>query len=179
MQWRIIDERNMDPASDAAIRRGLCECFPGDIPVFSRTRAWHGSAAAFSVLMESGGEVVAHVGVVDRTIRAGSGRLRIGGVQNVFVLPTHRGRGMVDEIMRKSMAEAHRRGMDAGLLFCLPALEKIYARTGWQTLSLRPVWATRSTGGRYLLNEKNITMFHPLLRRTFPEGELDLHGDDW
>jgi hypothetical protein len=169
----------MDPATDAAIRSGLCACFPNDIAIFSQTRAWHGSGPAFCVLMEAGGEAVAHTGVVDRTIRVGADRLRIAGVQNVFVLPRHRGRGLVDQAMRMSMEEAERRRMDAGLLFCIPALEKLYARTGWQTLSPRPVWATRSGGERYRLDEKNILMFHPLLHHAFPEGEIDLNGDDW
>lgn len=179
MPWRIVDEREMDPATDAAVRRGLCACFPNDIAIFSQTRAWHGSASAFSVLMEAGGEVVAHAGAVDRIIRAGADRVRIAGVQNVFVLPRHRGRGLVDQAMRMSMEEAERRHMDAGLLFCIPALENLYARTGWHTLPPRPVWATRSSGERYRLDEKNILMFHPLRLRTFPDDEIDLNGDDW
>lgn len=176
---RIIDEKAMDVATDAAVKQGLCACFPGDVPVFSHTRAWHGSAPAYSVLIEDGQQVVAHVGVVDRVIEAGDERVRIAGVQNVFVRAEFRGRGLVDEVMRASMAEATNRGMDAGMLFCLPALEKVYARAGWRTLPPRTVWATRANGERYRLDEKNLLMFHPLAKEAFPAGTIDLNGDDW
>lgn len=176
---RIIDERQMDAASDAGIKQGLCACFPNDAAIFTRTRVWHGSAPAFSVLIEDAGWIIAHVGVVDRVIQAGAEELRIAGVQNVFVRPEFRGRGLVDEVMRSAMAEAMQRRMDAGLLFCLPALERVYARTSWQTLPPRTIWASRANGERYRLDEKNLLMFHSLAKEAFPAGTIDLNGDDW
>jgi GNAT superfamily N-acetyltransferase len=179
MRLRIVDEREMESALDAAIRRGLCECFPGDIGVFSGTRAWHGSAPAFSAIIERRGRIIAHAGVVDRMIAAGDERLRIAGVQSVFVLPGHRGGGLSGRVLKTAMDEGLRRRMDGGLLFCLPGMAKIYARTGWAILPARPVWAQRGDGSRYLLDGKNLLMFHPLMRRSFPDGPIELNGDDW
>lgn len=169
----------MTPELDRAIREGLCACFPADVDTFRRTRAWHGSVPAFSVLVGDERLVIAHLGVVERVIRVGEQNVNIAGVQNVFVRPEYRGNGLVDRILRVSMDEALQRRIDVGMLFCLPVLEKIYARNGWIALPYRQVHATRSNGERYVLDEKNILMFHPLIRRDFPEGSIDLCGDDW
>lgn len=179
MQLRIIDESSMDQATDRAIKAGLCACFPGNESVFSQTRAWHGSAPAFTVLLERDGRVITHVGVVQRTVSVGGMDVRVAGVQNVFVLPEYRGRGLGDRVLHAAMAEAMWRKLDLGLLFCLPALEKVYARCGWKTLPRRTVRATRAGGQRYVLDEKNIMMFYPLAMEQLPPGEIDLRGDDW
>jgi len=178
-QIRIIDEAHMTPEIDAAIRDGLCACFPADVATFSRTRAWHGSGPAYTVLIGEERCVVAHLGAVQRLIGVGQESLSIAGVQNVFVRPEHRGRGVVDRLLVAAMEEAKRRSIGAGLLFCLPKLEGIYARNGWRVIPWRKIWARRASGERYVLDEKNIAMFYPLRRESFPEGEIDLRGDDW
>jgi GNAT superfamily N-acetyltransferase len=117
--------------------------------------------------------------MVIRTIRAGQTPLTVAGVQNVFVLPPHRKTGLADRLMTAAMDEARARSLDCGLLFCLPVLTRIYERTGWRLLSLRPVWATGESQGRYLLDDKNVLMFLPMKRPAFPDGPIDLNGDDW
>jgi hypothetical protein len=63
-------------------------------------------------------------------------------------------------------------------LFCVPALEKVYARTGWRTLSARRI--TRVEDGMDMpLPGGNIAMFHPLALAEFPEGDIRLRGNDW
>ncbi len=47
----LIEESDMPPETDAAIKRLLCECFPPDIEEFSRSRYWHGSAPAYTYLL--------------------------------------------------------------------------------------------------------------------------------
>jgi GNAT superfamily N-acetyltransferase len=49
---------------------------------------------AWNVIVEDAGMVVAHVGIIDRVIKAGNRQLRIAGIQNVFVLPEYRGQGL-------------------------------------------------------------------------------------
>ncbi len=70
---RTVDEQDMEPALDAAIRQILCICFPREAAVFSQTRAWHGSAPAFSVVLLDGARVVA---LRSRAIRASMPRRR-------------------------------------------------------------------------------------------------------
>lgn len=175
---RIVLESQMPADLDQRIRDGLCASFPVDNGVFSHTRAWHGSAPAYSVVMEKDGQVIAHVGVVDRTIRVGGIPLRAAGIQNVFVRPAFRGLGFCDQVMNASMAEALRQGFDCGLLFCVPRLAKVYAVTGWQTLGERTVIRV-DNGQEVAIPDKNITMYLPLVRPEFPDGVIHLQGNDW
>ena len=178
MTPRVVDESQMPAALDAEIRRGLCLCFPPDVPIFSLTRAWHGSAPAYNVVIDDGPTVLAHVGVVDRSIRVGPTPIRVAGVQNVYVLPEARGRGLAQVVMVEAMAEAGRRRFDVGLLFCEPKLERVYLDCDWRSLGPREV--VRVEEGREIpIPAKNIAMFYPLAAAAFPDGLIHLGGNDW
>ena len=174
----VVDEAEMPPGLDERIRTGLCDCFPADRPVFSQTRAWHGSPPRYSIVLEEAGRVLAHAGIVERTIAVGGSPLRVAGVQNVFVLPEFRGRGLSGRVLQAAMDEACRRGFDCGLLFCVPALERLYIAIGWQALGPREI--VRIEEGRRLpLPGENVSLFYPLAVAVFPAGPIDLCGNDW
>jgi len=71
------------------------------------------------VILEEQGEIVAHVGIVDRSMTVGGSTFASRGVQNVFVMPAYRGTRLSDRVMKAAMDEAERRGYDFGLLFCI------------------------------------------------------------
>lgn len=175
---RLVEESRMDPATDAAIRRLLCECFPPDVPVFSKTRHWHGTAPAYSFVFEEGGVLSGHVGVVLRTVSAGGVRTGVAGIQNLAVAAPMRGSGLSRALMREAMAEAARRGVEFGLLFCVPGLERFYNSLGWVR---RDVAAAMDDGlGKTVpIPSKNICMSLDLAARPFPAGDIDLEGRDW
>jgi predicted N-acetyltransferase YhbS len=177
MDTRIVDETEMASDLDARIRASLCASFAKDASIFAHTRAWHGSSPAFSVLMEDQGEVIAHLGVVDRSIDIGHVRCRAAGVQNVCVLPTYRGRGLTSALLPVAMAEADKRNYDLGLLFCDPAITGVYARSGWR-LADRPV-VRQEDGEDKPLPTGNIAMWLPLKLRDLPPGAINLRGNDW
>ncbi|MDD5728954.1 MAG: GNAT family N-acetyltransferase [Victivallales bacterium] len=179
MKLKIIDEAAMTSEFDRAVRDALCRCFPGDAAIFSRSRAWHGSAPAWSIIMFDGERIAAHAGIVDRTIAAGETLLRVAGIQNVFVLPEYRGTGRGAELMTAAMKEAGKRHFDAGLLYCIPQLEKVYAQCGWRLLPERQIVRIDENGNQVSLPAKNITMFFPLQVRAFPDGVINLRGNDW
>ena len=179
MTLTVEEERDVDAGLDQEIRKGLCTCFPADAGVFSQTRAWHGSASAWCVMLRDGEELVAHAGLTDRRITIGGSPAHVAGVQNVFVLPSRRGQGLCDMVMNRAMTEALGRGYDYGLLFCVPQLEKVYARCGWIGLGVRDVIRVDETGAELPIPGKNIAMFHPLKVLKFPAGTVHLQGNDW
>ena len=179
MRLRTVPEEEMTPELDVAIRRGLVISFPEDAEVFSQTRAWHGSAPAFSVVLEHEGEVIAHMGVVDRVISAGGHALRVAGIQNVFVLPEFRRRGLTTALMEAAMREAAARNFDLGLLFCAPEIQRVYSRSGWLALDPRPTLRVDENGNPVELPDKSLAMFYPLRQPSFPQGVLHLGGNDW
>jgi GNAT superfamily N-acetyltransferase len=179
MKPRIVEQFAVSPSQDEAIRAGLCTCFPPDREVFNRTRAWHGSHPAWSVLVEHEDSVVAHAGIVERNILVGLERVSVAGVQNVFVLAEFRGRGLFREVMSVALDEARRRGLEFGLLFCAPDIGRKYTRQGWQLLDKRSVTRIDEQGCPQPLPAKNVTMFYPLSGRSMPPGDLHLSGNDW
>jgi hypothetical protein len=84
---RVIDEDQIDPELDKAIRRLLCECFPADTEAFSNRRAWNDVRPAFSVFGRYGDRVVGQVGIVQRRIACGGMSVCVAGIQSLAVVP--------------------------------------------------------------------------------------------
>ena len=179
MTPRIIPETSLTKAEDAAIRSALCECFPADRELFAKTRAWHGTYPAWSVLVENQDRVIAHVGIVEQEILVGAEQVHVAGIQNVLVVPEYRKTDLFRRIMLTAVHEAHRRGLDLGLLFCTRELARIYGWLGWRLLKGRSVVRVDETGLLQSIPENNVTMFYPLRRPDIPAGDIHLLGNDW
>ncbi len=177
--FSVLEEADMPADLDLAIRDILVECFPHNADHYARTRDWH-SAPSWSVVgLEPDGTVAAHCAMVERTVEvAGNRRVTVAGVQGFSVRPGLRGTGFSDRLMKRALDEARSRGIDAGLLFCLPKLEAVYGRMGWRTVHY-PVTTRDESGNPVPLPEKNIAMVIPLNIEEFPEGTVDLLGPDW
>ena len=124
---------------------------------------------------------MAHIAVIERRVTVGKRSIpvTVAGLQCVFVRPPWRKTGLSDRIMGVVVEESRRRGLDTGLLFCLPVLEhKVYGRLGWKRNDVR-VLASNDSGAKIPIPEKNIAMIIPITRKNFPEGDIDLEGPDW
>jgi predicted N-acetyltransferase YhbS len=104
--------------------------------------------------------------------------IMVAGIQSLAVAPQLRGTGLSSRLMAEAMEEAQRRGIEYGLLFCLPGLERFYASLGWIRTD-EPVTMADETGQPVPLTQKNITMSIELSERPFPKGPIDLQGRDW
>jgi predicted N-acetyltransferase YhbS len=174
----VVPEEEMPETTDQAIRRLLCDCFPSDREAFSKSRAWHDSAPAFSVIHRRGDSILGHVGVVVRWIRCGDQRLTVAGIQNMCVAATHRATGLSTALMDRALAEAARRGVPFGLLFCVPELESLYGTMGWHKSDENATMLDEH--GRCVpIPEKNIAMHISLGQDRFPPGPIHLRGRDW
>lgn len=179
LMFEVVDDTAVDMELDRRIRETLVTCFPADAEHFSRDRSWHTRPAWVVVALDSDGGVAAHCAMVERTVAVGGhARVTVVGVQGFSVMPGWRGTGLSDRIMERALEESRRRGVDAGLLFCLPELEKVYARTGWCTLRAE-VLMRDDTGASAPIPGKNIAMAVPLGISSFPPGDIDLLGPDW
>jgi len=119
-----------------------------------------------------------HVGVVERTITFGRRAVDVAGVQSLAVARELRGTGLSGALMRESIAEAGRRGLSMGMLFCVPGLERFYSRLGWRRLHANVTM--RDEHGRSVpLPAKNITMVLSLTGQALRPGDIDLCGPDW
>ena len=156
----------------------LSECFPADSDVFPYTRYWHDLAPEYSVVCGNGQQVVGHVAIAVRTITAAGKPIRVAGPQSVAVAVAQRGTGLSRRMMDETVAEAVRRRIPFGLLFCAPELEPLYASMGWLRTD-QPVTIRDEQGRSVPLPRKNIAMFIELGGDPFPRVPLDLQGRDW
>jgi predicted N-acetyltransferase YhbS len=125
------------------------------------------------------GTVAAHCAMVEREVAVDGGQMvTVAGVQGFSVRPPWRKAGLSDRIMALALTEARRRGIQAGLLFCLPGLERVYGRMGWRAVQF-PVTMLDESGNPAPLPEKNIAMAIPLTIGSYPRGGIDLRGTDW
>ena len=134
MNITLVNERDIGPELDKKIKDSLCLCFPDDRVAFSLSRGWHNSFPAWSLYSEESNRIISHVGVIDRNIRIGDQMVRVAGMQNIFVLPEFRGKGLCDALMKEVTKRAGELGYDYGLLFCIPVIEKVYEQCGWANL---------------------------------------------
>jgi predicted N-acetyltransferase YhbS len=146
--------------------------------IFSKTRHWHGSAPAYSLVHQRNRQALGHVGIVVRTVMAGGTPVKVAGIQNLAVRPNRRGTGLGAKLIAAAMDEARRRGISQGLLFCAPTLEKFYKALGWATVPASVIMLDEQ-GRRVPIPGKNICMVKPLSVTPFPPGVIDLHGADW
>lgn len=174
---KIIAEASVGRAADAAIRKLLAACFPKDAAIFSKSRNWH-SAPEYILVARQGQAVIGHVAIVRRKIACGRTKIAIAGIQSLAVHPRARGAGLAQALMTESMAEAWRRKIEFGLLFCVPELERFYAALGWRRID-GPFSMRDEAGARAEIPRKNIGMILLLSNRPFPSGAVDLQGRDW
>ncbi len=178
--FSIIDEEDILPELDRAIRETLVMCFPADREYYQQRSWWHCTPLYRALGRNKKGEIVAHTAMVERSVVTGPKllKVRVAGVQSFCVLPAYRGRGLSDKMMSIAMQEAQKRGFDAGLLFCQRHLETVYGRMGWSRLKAA-VYMLDSEKNKTLIPAKNISMFYPLIMKQFLPGDIDLAGTDW
>lgn len=186
MQIRIVKEMDLaipygteiSETLDIAIRKTLAVCFPHHKDEFSKAHYLNDNKPVFSVIIEDGGSAIAYVGVIDRTIKLGSRRYRVAGVQNVCVLPKYRHRRLSDGVLKAAMEEAHTQRFDFGLLFTQQKIKKVYARNGWLQINKSKFIRTENSVNIEMPPE-SVKMYYPLAVKDLPAGDVDLQGNKW
>lgn len=180
LQYSIVNNEDVTPELDQAIRDGLVVCFPHNAEPYSKKRAWHSDPAWIVVARDSDGTVAGYMAAVERTVLVGPDTVpvRIAGLQGVFARPEWRKSGLTGHLMDIWFEEARKRGIEAGLLFCLHILDdKLYGKFGW-TKAGNAIMLDED-GERQPIPEKNRAMTIPLNIDRFPDGDIFLNGRDW
>jgi predicted N-acetyltransferase YhbS len=112
---------------DEILQRQVCEIeeAPGARPELRR-------------VARIGGEIAAHVGIIDRTVRIGRARLRMGGLAGVMTDPAHRHRGLASACLEDAVDFMRNDGFDVSFLF---GIRDFYHRFGY--VGCLPTYAMR------------------------------------
>ncbi len=176
---RIINESQIDSHLDSLIRKSLCICFPWHKHIYEIQRPWHGITPLFTAFIKRNCDIIAHAAVVDTRIKIDNKSFRVAGLQNVFVIPDYRKKGVSDIILQAAITEAEKYDFDFGLLFTSynPVL-KVYARNGWIEIKKQDFYKIEDGKTSCFPPDKH-KMFYPLKLKDFPEGTVRLKTNDW
>ena len=180
MTFYLLEESQLTPQLEEIICGGLVTCFPNDVELFSKSSWWHSKPSWRILAMTDSDTIAGHIAMIERPINVGNlcETVQIAGVQSVFVMPNQRGTGLSAKLLQLSMANAIKRKLDSGVLFCVPELEKVYAAMGWHKIN-DLVYMQDDAGKKVPLPSKNITMIYPIDNFNFPPGIIHLNGHDW
>lgn len=180
IELSVILERDINDSLDAELREALMECYPKDVQYFRKRSWWHSRPFWRVIAQEENGKIVAHTAIVLRSVQAGddSTAVSVAGIQSVLVREPYRGTGLSDRIMERAAKEMDHQNLDAGMLFCMPKLEGLYGRMGWQKINAA-VSFIGDSGEKESLLEDTTVMVYPVKLKAFPRGCIDLNGRDW
>ena len=172
---RRIEVQHVDDLSEDGVARIMALRSRVDfaVPDYAWTpwgeKKWH-------VLVWIGGELVGHVGILEREVRAGEQPVRVAGLYTVMTAPEWRGKGIASEAMRAAADYIRARmGAEFGLLLCRDAMLPFYRALGWRLVEDGVVFDQPAGKTVSALN----ALYLPLRETDWPAGTLDFCGPPW
>lgn len=168
-----VREPEVSSELDAELRRLLRACFPQPHNAFFLERRYAHEVPLHRYLVrDTEGRLVAHLGIHDKLLGVGSGEVQVGGMAEVCVDETQRGRGLVKRLLDEAHRALAERGVPFAFLFGEPA---IYGSSGYRHLAadvrrFDPAKGATETG------PSRVAMYKPLTTQPWPEGVVDLRG---
>ena len=158
---------------DRELRELISGCFPQPRTAFFRERRYAHEMPLHRYLMrDESGSLVGHLAVHEKVIGVAHADLAIGGMAEMCVHVSQRGRGRAKELL----ALAHRGLQDRGFTFAfLFGDAELYTSSGYRPLSasirrFNPAEQVFETGPSL------VARYKPLTERAWPEGPVDLRG---
>lgn len=155
---------------DRQLRELLFACFSYN-PVFLARRYFKERPGHRWIVKNEAGEIVAHAAVHEKIVGTESGDVLIGGVAEVCVAPTHRGMGIVKELLQSIDQWLGARSIDFAMLFGDP---RIYASSGYVPMQ-NPLHADHLLAWHWNPFSSK-PMIKTISQRPWPPGSIDLRG---
>ena len=170
---RWTSEDQLPPSQRPLLRALLAACFPD----FFETRTYHKQRPHHRLLAWDEDALVGHVALEHRAIRLSDQPATIGGVVDLCVAPSHRGRGLGATLLTALEDRCRAAPCDFVVLFADDP--RLYARAGYTRATNHcTYWAIdehRSLGLReHPLDD--CMWIKPLHQRPWTDGPVDLLG---
>jgi predicted N-acetyltransferase YhbS len=173
MHLEYIEDRNVDAGLDAELRGLLSTCFTGKHnEVFHHQRFFSEMPTHRWLARDSEQQLVAHLALHDKIIGTSAGELRVGGIAEVCVLPSHRGQGLVRRLLALSDEWMATQGMPFGTLF---GSHDVYGSSGYRQVDNPLRYLVKSTGN-WREEPINGFLIKPFGAIAWPSGLIDLRG---
>jgi predicted acetyltransferase len=141
MEIRPISAAEVEPflrATEGAFHEDVHD---EDVEMFSELIEPERTLAAFD-----GAQMVATTGIFTRELTVPGAAMSVAGVTLVGVLPTHRRRGLLTQLMRRQLDDVHAAGESVAALWASEAA--IYGRFGYGCAARHASVTLRTTGAR-------------------------------
>ncbi len=173
MRVDVVAESQVDPPTDAAIRRLQRRAFPATEP-FRHGRYWihRPRPDDLYVLAWQEDRLVGQTVLYRASARQGS----LACLGNVCSDPDVRGSGVASACVRRARQEAERLGADWMLLFCGPGTAKFYERLGFRAID-SDVRFARPDGTTRGHPPGDMGMALSVGERPWPAGRIELDID--
>jgi predicted GNAT family N-acyltransferase len=168
LRVEIKNVNELSPETVSLIERDCHREFGNDSMVYAYPEIY--------ILGYVNGELISHVGLLQRRITVKQKPLLIAGMGFLITEPDSRNQGFGTTVMKAATAYVKNElALPFGLLTCKPRLESLYAGIGWRTISEPNVFVqptgNRSCGGLIMIIECG--------GLPWPKGEIDLCGLPW
>ena len=165
VRLRRLTTPDLTATEIAALRTLLWAAFPPGEEGFSEDD-WEHALGGIHVLLDVGGELVAHASVVERELHVGDRQARTGYVEAVAVDPARQGGGLGTRVMNEIGAEIVER-FELGALGTVA--HHFYERLGWRTWQ-GPTSVRTSDGANRTPHEDGFILVLPT--PTWPDPDL-------
>lgn len=171
-EWELAYRSDLELTSeeDRRLRTLLVSCFSYN-PIFWFRRYYLERPAHRWMARNAAHEIVGHVAVHDKVLGSSDGDIRIGGVAEVCVAPSHRGLGILKGMLRVVHEWMAERDYPFSMLYGQP---RIYTSSGYATIE-NEVRASNSPL-RWFVPRRGRPMVKALGALAWPKGRIDLRG---
>jgi len=172
MNIEIHARREMPEAERKAVDAWVAQVFADEVDDL----VW--SDEDWYVLVKLDGQVVGHVGIVERTGTVNGQPVRLGGIGGVATSPEYRRQGFARSTMETAatfMRDELR--VEFGLLICGNKMRSYYGKLGWQPVE-GPLTFDQPKG-KITFDDSTKIMILPCNKHDWPQGVIDLCGPPW
>jgi len=132
--------------------------------------------ADWTVMVWEEDELVSNVHIIERNALVGGHPVRLGGIGNVATKTEWRGRGYSSSAMKVAQEFLiNSLKVDFGLMTCFAWLVEYYEKMGWKIVADHLIM--EQPDGKKRLNYPVLVL--PVVKKDWPEGEIDLCGLPW
>ncbi len=172
LQLEYVREPGVSDALDLELRELISSSFPQPHNTFFKERRFAQEMPLHRWLMrDEASRLVAHLAVHEKRVLVGDSELAVGGIAEVCVHESQRGKGLVKQLLER----AHRRLRDGGIEFALLFGEApIYLSSGYVPLTVEIRWLDPESGA--FQSGPRRSLYKALAERAWPDGQVDLRG---
>ncbi len=172
-QLEYVREPNVSEQLDVELRALISSCFDSPEDAFLKHQRWVREMPLHRYLLrDASGRLVAHAAVHEKRIGVAEGELMVGGMAEVCVLESQRGRGYV----RRLLEAAHAGMLERGIHFALLMGDLgVYSSSGYLPVEA-PIRRLNHRTQNVEVGPMDKVLYKPLTSEPWPQGLVDLRG---